>query len=207
MADTLEEEKRSLTVLHNIKVGGLLSLACERAFVSPSVLDHGKHMGDWQKLMLDTAKELSDLSQKIALSTTSAELVEQELKRCRKKERETRWEEVRGGGRVFHSTPFQARPVVGPPEADDVNGMLVWSLVCYRTSAWCLMTRAFRRRSMLRRCKLPKRGPTRVCLGQREHVSPSVLESRVVRTCGPKHDCFFAHMHVKNVFVCVEVWP
>jgi hypothetical protein len=26
---------------------------------------------------------------------------------------------------VFHSTPFQARPVVGPPEADDVNARLV----------------------------------------------------------------------------------
>jgi hypothetical protein len=84
VAEILEEEKRNLTVLCNMKVGELLSLACERAFISPSVLDHGKHMGDWQQLMLDTAKELSDLSQKIALSTTSAELVEQELKRCRK---------------------------------------------------------------------------------------------------------------------------
>ena len=67
--------------------------------------------------MLDTAKELSDLSQRIALSTTSAELVEQELKRCRKKERESRWEDVRQGGRVFHGTPFQPRPVVGPLDA------------------------------------------------------------------------------------------
>ena len=78
-------------------------------------------MGDWQQLLLDTAKELSDLSQRIALSTTSAELVEQELKRCRKKERESRWEDVQQGGRVFHSTPFQPRPVVGSPEADDGN--------------------------------------------------------------------------------------
>ena len=74
-------------------------------------------MGDWEQLMLDTAKELSDLSQRIALSTTSAELVEQELKRCRKKERESRWEDVQQGGRVFHSTPFQPRPVVGSSDA------------------------------------------------------------------------------------------
>ena len=26
---------------------------------------------------------------------------------------------------MFHSTPFQARPVVGPPEADDVNARMV----------------------------------------------------------------------------------
>ena len=107
VADTLEEEKRSLTVLYNIKVGELLSLACERAFVSPSVLDHGKHMGEWEQLMLGTAKELSDLSQQIALSATFADLVEQELKRCRKEERDNRWEDVQGGGRVFHSTPSQ----------------------------------------------------------------------------------------------------
>ena len=119
VAEILEEEKRNLTVLYDMKVGELLSLACERAFISPSVLDHGKHMGDWQQLMLDTAKELSDLSQKIALSTTSAELVEQELKGCRKKERESRWKDVQQGERVFHSTPFQPRPVVGSPEADD----------------------------------------------------------------------------------------
>ena len=66
VAQTLAEEKRSLTVLYNIKVGELLSLACERAFVSPSVLDHGKHMGEWEQLMLGTAKELSELSQRIA---------------------------------------------------------------------------------------------------------------------------------------------
>jgi len=67
--------------------------------------------------MLGTAKELSDLSQRIALSTTSADLVEQELKKCRKEERNSRWQEVRGGGRVFHSTPSQPRPVVGSPDA------------------------------------------------------------------------------------------
>ena len=74
VAEMLEEKKRNLTVLCNMKVGELLSLACERAFVSPSVLDHGKHMGDWQQLMLGTVKGLSGLSQKIALSETSAGL-------------------------------------------------------------------------------------------------------------------------------------
>jgi hypothetical protein len=131
VADTLEEEKRSLTVLHNVKVGELLSLACERAFVSPSVIDNGKHMGDWEQLMLDTAKELSDLSQRIALSTTSAELVEQELKRCRKKERESRWEDVQQGGRVFHSTPFQPRSahvtVMPPPQFSCVAKWHFWA--------------------------------------------------------------------------------
>ena len=116
VATILEEEKSQLTVLCNMKVGELLSLACERAFISPSVLDHGRHMGEWQKLLLDTAKELSDLSQKIALSATSADLVEQELRGCRKRERESRFKDVRGG-RSFHSAPFQP-PVVGSPEAD-----------------------------------------------------------------------------------------
>ena len=55
VAQTLAEEKRSLTVLCNIKVGELLSTACERAFVSPGCLDNGKHMGEWERLMLDTA--------------------------------------------------------------------------------------------------------------------------------------------------------
>jgi hypothetical protein len=35
VADILGGEKRSLTVLCNVKVGELLSLACERVFVSP----------------------------------------------------------------------------------------------------------------------------------------------------------------------------
>ena len=35
----------------------------------------------WERLMLDAAKELSDLSQQIALSAASADLVKQELKR------------------------------------------------------------------------------------------------------------------------------
>lgn len=40
----------------------------------------------------------------------------QELRGCRKRERESRFKDVRGG-RAFHSTPFQP-PVVGSPEAD-----------------------------------------------------------------------------------------
>ena len=48
-------------------------------------------------LMLDTAKELSDLSQQIALSATSADLVEQELKKCRREERDNRWQDAREG--------------------------------------------------------------------------------------------------------------
>ena len=51
--------------------------------------------------------------------------MEQELKRCRKKERESRWEDVQQGERVFHSTPFQPRPVVGSPEADDGTARMV----------------------------------------------------------------------------------
>ena len=43
-------------------------------------------MAEWENLLLDTTKELSDLSQKIALSATSADLVEQELQGCRKRE-------------------------------------------------------------------------------------------------------------------------
>ena len=41
VAQTLAEEKRNLTVLYNMKVGELLSIACERAFVSPGSLDDG----------------------------------------------------------------------------------------------------------------------------------------------------------------------
>ena len=116
VATILEEEKNNLTVLYNMKVGELLSLACERAFISPSVQDHGGHMAEWENLLLDTTKELSDLSQKIALSVTSADLVEQELQSCRKRERESRLKEPRGG-RSFHSTPFQP-PVIGSLEDD-----------------------------------------------------------------------------------------
>ena len=66
-------------------------LACERAFVVPG---SANHEGQWQRLILKTAEELSDLSQQIALSTTSAELVKQELKSCRREERRNRWKDV-----------------------------------------------------------------------------------------------------------------
>ena len=62
--------------------------------------------------MLDAAKGLSDLSQQIALSVTSAELVAQELQGCRKRERESR---LPRAGRPYHSEPFCPRPVVGSP--------------------------------------------------------------------------------------------
>ena len=53
-----------------------------------------------------------------ALSATSADLVEQELRGCRKRERESRFKDVRRGtSRSFRSAPFQP-PVVGSPEAD-----------------------------------------------------------------------------------------
>ena len=68
--------------------------------------------------MLETAKELSDLSQQIALSATSADLVKQELKRCRREEslRANRWKEAPNGG-VLHSTPSQPRSDVGSSAA------------------------------------------------------------------------------------------
>ena len=47
VAHTLAEEKRKLTVLHNMKVGELQSIACERAFVSPRSLDNGQHIGEY----------------------------------------------------------------------------------------------------------------------------------------------------------------
>ena len=52
------------------------------------------HEGQWQRLILKTAEELSDLSQQIALSTTSAELVKQELKNCRREERRNGWKDA-----------------------------------------------------------------------------------------------------------------
>ena len=56
VATMLEEEKNNLTVLHNMKVGELLSLACERAFITPggSVEDQGGHMVEWGGLLLGT---------------------------------------------------------------------------------------------------------------------------------------------------------
>ena len=99
-----------------MKVGELLSIACERAFVSPGSFENGQHMGEWERFMLDTAKELSDLSQQIALSATSADLVEQELRKCRREERANRWHDVQEGG-ILHSTSSQPRPVVGSPAA------------------------------------------------------------------------------------------
>jgi hypothetical protein len=130
VAQMLAEEKRNLTVLYNMKVGELLSIACERAFVSPGSLDDGKHMGEWERLMLDTAKELSDLSQQIALSATSANLVKQELKRCRREERANRWKEAPNGG-VLHSTSSQPRSVAGssaaaPATASEVLRNIYW---------------------------------------------------------------------------------
>jgi len=117
VATMLEEGKNNSTVLYNMKVGELLSLACERAFITPggSVEDQVRHVAEWEGMLLDTAKELSDLSQKIALSVTSADLVAQELQSCRKRERESRLKEPRAG-RSFHSTPFRPPPVIGSQE-------------------------------------------------------------------------------------------
>jgi hypothetical protein len=118
VAELLEEEKNNLTVIYNMKVGELLSLACERAFISPggSVADLARNTAEWELLLLDAAKGLSDLSQQIALSVTSAELVAQELQGCRKRERESRQPRA---GRPYHSEPFRAPPVVGSP-ADEM---------------------------------------------------------------------------------------
>ena len=98
-------------------------------------------MGEWERLMLDTAKELSNLSQQIALSATSADLVEQELKKCRKEERDNRWQDVQEGGRVFHSTSSQPRPVVGSPAAAPATvAEVVWCMhplgTCQRLGLW-----------------------------------------------------------------------
>ena len=116
VAEMLEEEKNNLTVIYNMKVGELLSLACERAFITPggSVEDQARHMAEWENMLLDTAKGLSDLSQQIALSVTPANLVAQELQSCRKRERESRLE-PRAGRRSYHSEPFRPSPVVGSP--------------------------------------------------------------------------------------------
>ena len=64
VAEILEEEKRNLTVLYNMKVGELLSLACERAFISPGGSEEAliRNKAEWELSLLDTAKELSDLS-------------------------------------------------------------------------------------------------------------------------------------------------
>ena len=103
-----------------MKVGELLSLACERAFISPggSVEDLARNTAEWEVMLLDAAKGLSDLSQQIALSVTSADLVAQELQSCRKRERESRLE-PRAGRRSYHSEPFRPPPVVGSP-ADEM---------------------------------------------------------------------------------------
>jgi hypothetical protein len=114
VAELLEEEKNNLTVIYNMKVGELLSLACERAFISPggSAAALERNTAEWELSLLDAAKGLSDLSQQIAMSVTSAELVAKELQGCRKRERESRQPRA---GRAHHSEPFRPRPVVGSP--------------------------------------------------------------------------------------------
>jgi hypothetical protein len=114
VAGLLEEEKNNLTVMYNMKVGELLSLACERAFISPGGSEAAliRNKAEWELLLLDTAKELSDLSQQIAMSVTSAELVAKELRGCRKRERDSRQP---GAGTAYQSEPFRPRPVVGSP--------------------------------------------------------------------------------------------
>ena len=114
VASLLEEEKNNLTVMYNMKVGELLSLACERAFISPGGSEAAliRNKAEWELLLLDTAKELSDLSQQIAMSVTSAELVAKELRGCRKRERDSRQP---GAGTAYQSEPFRPRPVVGSP--------------------------------------------------------------------------------------------
>jgi hypothetical protein len=112
VASLLEEEKNNLTVKYNMKVGELISLACERAFLPPggSGAALARNKAAWELELLDTAKELSDLSQQVALSETSAELVAKELKGCRRRERESRQP---GAGTAHRSDPFRPRPVVG----------------------------------------------------------------------------------------------
>ena len=112
VASLLEEEKNNLTVKYNMKVGELLGLACERAFLPPggSGAALARNKAAWELELLDTAKELSDLSQQVALSETSAELVAKELKGCRRRERDARQP---GAGTAYRSEPFRPRPVVG----------------------------------------------------------------------------------------------
>jgi len=112
VAGLLEEEKNNLTVKYNMKVGELLGLACERAFLPPggSGAALARNKAQWELELLDTAKELSDLSQQVALSETSAELVAKELKGCRRRERDARQP---GAGTAHRSEPFRPRPVVG----------------------------------------------------------------------------------------------
>ena len=74
--------------------------------------DLARNTAEWENMLLDTAKGLSDLSQQIALSVTSAELVAKELRGCRKRERDSRQP---GAGRAHQSEPFRPRPVVGSP--------------------------------------------------------------------------------------------
>jgi hypothetical protein len=112
VASLLEEEKNNLTVKYNMKVGELLGLACERAFLPPggSGAALAENKAAWELELLDTAKEMSDLSQQIALSETSAVLVAKELKGCRRRERDARQP---GAGTAHRSDPFRPRPVVG----------------------------------------------------------------------------------------------
>jgi hypothetical protein len=112
VANLLEEEKNNLTVMYNMKVGELLGLACERAFISPGGSEAAliRNKAEWELALLDTAKELSDLSQQVALSETSAELVAKELRGCRRRERDARQP---GAGTAYRSEPFRPRPVVG----------------------------------------------------------------------------------------------
>jgi hypothetical protein len=114
VANLLEEEKNNLTVMYNMKVGELLGLACERAFISPGGSEAAliRNKAEWELSLLETAKELSDLSQQIAMSVTSAELVAKELRGCRKRERDSRQP---GAGTAYQSEPFRPRPVVGSP--------------------------------------------------------------------------------------------
>jgi len=118
VASLLEEEKNNLTVMHNMKVGELLGLACERAFISPGGSEAAliRNKAEWELSLLETAKELSDLSQQVALSETSAELVAKELRGCRRRERDSRQQ---GAGTAYRSEPFRPRPVVGT-QADEL---------------------------------------------------------------------------------------
>ena len=73
----LEEDKAKMTIKCNMKLGELVGVACDNAFVIPGDVTH---QGQWERLLLRTAEQLSDLSQQIAMSDTSARLVKQQLK-------------------------------------------------------------------------------------------------------------------------------
>jgi hypothetical protein len=114
VASLLEEEKNNLTVMYNMKVGELLGLACERAFISPGGSEAAliRNKAEWELSLLETAKELSDLSQQVRGARCKGV-----TRLSQKGERQST--AGSGDSLQYRSEPFRPRPVVGT-QADEL---------------------------------------------------------------------------------------